>query len=240
MALRWSIYFPPPQDMGMFASPNPGTPYRPPSPYASEIINFATEAEAVAYFVANYVDILGVYSALQTPLSISYPNKLIYGYPDTQEYVQESFYFPSYGGFYTQYDYTVVWQQYSFRMRTTRFPASEGFPLNVYISQQPEVGAPPTPPDVTIQLKRDGGVEGTYSVQPGSEAVLIKYATPVKQIRAKFQTTRVAVIEDTVDGGFMIYEEVASVPSGPVYVYNGERKLTEVVDAAYIAQYRAI
>lgn len=100
------------------------------------------------------------------------------------------------------------------------------------------VGKPSTG-DTTLQLARKGDIMGTYYAQPGHESTLAKYANPVKVIRAKFATTRTAVIEDTVDGGFMIYEEVASVPSGNVYVYNSNRRLINIVDAAFIAQYRA-
>lgn len=95
----------------------------------------------------------------------------------------------------------------------------------------------PTIGDVTLQIGRNG--LGTYYAQPGHEDVLPKYSHPVKKIRAKFDTTRVAIIEDTLQGGFMIYEEVAGNPSGNMYIYSGERKLLDIVDVAFIAQYRA-
>ncbi len=98
--------------------------------------------------------------------------------------------------------------------------------------------APPVDPDpVTIQLKRDNTIS-KYSVDPRDMDVLPKYAAPVQFIRAKFATTRTAVITETIQGGFMIYEEVGSLPVAPIYVYSSKRKLVAVISADDINQYK--
>lgn len=98
----------------------------------------------------------------------------------------------------------------------------------------PPVG---TPDPVTIQLKRDVTIS-KFSVKPSDASVLPKYAAPVQFIRAKFATTRVAVITPTIVGGFMVYEEVSGVPISPVYIYTAKRKILHIVDASLIDQYR--
>lgn len=95
----------------------------------------------------------------------------------------------------------------------------------------------PTVGDVDLQIGRNG--LGTYYAQPGHESVLPKYYNPVKRIRAQFDTTRIAIIEDSLEGGFIVYEEVGGNPSGNVFVYDGQRKLKTIVDAAFISQYKA-
>lgn len=133
---------------------------------------------------------------------------------------------PAWGG-----DYPIAPQAYNWAPYD---PSSVGYAITVLNVVKPTAGE-----DLTLQLARTGNISGTYYVQPGHENDLPKYKGPVKYIRAKFDTTRIAIIEDTLDGGFMIYEEVAGSPSGSAYIYSGERKLIDVVDAINVPQYRA-
>ncbi len=164
------------------------------------------------------------------PERISYP--AIYGGP-------VNFYLPDLQPSYAEYPYTV--QAYS-----CSFTAYRGLdaPLNyttLIIASALDTAIPPpvgTPDPVTIQLKRDKAIS-LYSVKPSDASVLPKYGAPVKFIRAKFNTTRVAVITETISGGFMIYEEASlGVATGPVYIYSSKRKLLHIVDVGVIDQYR--
>ena len=151
-------------------------------------------------------------------------------------------YLPDFSPSFTEYPYTV--EAYA-----VSFTAFRGLDPSLYyttliiasVLDNSEVIPPPvgTPDPVTIQLKRDNTI-GKYSVKPSDASVLAKYQSPVSYILAKFDGERIAVIEETLDGGFMIYEEVADVAVTPVYVYNGQRRLVEVIDAAYIGLYRAV
>ncbi len=151
-------------------------------------------------------------------------------------YQSRSVYLPSFSPSYAEYPYTV--QAYSCSFTAFRELDS---PLNyttLIIASALDGDFPPPPIDpdpVTIQLKRDAGL---YSVKPSDASVLTKYGSPVQFIRAKFQSTRVAVITETIAGGFMIYEEVDDIPSGPVYIYSSKRKLLNIVSVAVIDQYR--
>ncbi len=93
------------------------------------------------------------------------------------------------------------------------------------------------PPPVTLEIKQNQ--DNTYIAQ--DPTILTKYAQSVNKIRAKFGAglTRIGVVEPTSTGGFLLYEEVASAPSGNVYVYDNNRHLVIVVDAALISQYQA-
>ncbi len=156
-------------------------------------------------------------------------------------------YLPDVSPSYTEYPYTVEGYSYSF----TAFRGLDS-PLNyttlVIASGLSEDDAiPPNPPDpedpehvddVTIQLKRDNE-QGLYIIKASDASVLPKYSSGVRQIRANFASTRIAIIEETMAGGFMIYEEVGLVGISPVYVYNGNRRLIEITTASLIPQYRA-
>lgn len=92
---------------------------------------------------------------------------------------------------------------------------------------------PPAP--ITLQIEQNQ--DGSYT--PQTIGVLTKYdGTPVRQIRAKFDTTRVGVIEPAINGGFLLYEEVTGSPSGTIYVYDNTRAFVISVPAAQIGQYR--
>lgn len=197
--------------------------------------NFATVGLALADFVDNCTYYLNGFFPGDTVVRISYPVYPPGSFPPEPTVL----YLASLGGFYAQFDYSISVYFYNYTVYTVNHPEGIDF-QEVAIQGSPPAAPPPPPPaDVTIQLKRDADTEGTYSVKPSDASVLPKYANPVKKIRAKFATTRVAIIEDSVGGGFIVYEEVANVPSGVMYVYNGQRRLTEIVDVAYINQYKA-
>ncbi len=228
MALKWSIVVPVPYSNGPYTSPGQNSINTPVAVYASPVVNFDTQALALDYFVANIATLLNYY-AFNIPTRVTYPNP--FGAAQVQV-------LSSYGGYYAQYSHSITLQLYTCTLFTTNFP--DGFPMLVYLYQAPEESAPPSPPaDITIQLKRDNTI-GRYSVKPSDAAALPKYYDPVTKIRAKFDTTRVAIIEETLGGGFMIYEEVALAAISPVYIYNGNRRLIEITTAALIGQYRAV
>ncbi len=93
------------------------------------------------------------------------------------------------------------------------------------------------PPPITLELKQN--TDSTYT--PQDPTVLAKYAPipGVTKIRANFGGTRIGVVEAAINGGFLLYEEVASAPSGTVYVYDNTRAFVISVPAAQLAQYRA-
>ena len=194
---------------------------------------YATLADAIAAFAALSPTYLGTYLPY-IPERISYPG--VFGGP-------REIYLPDYSPSFTEYPFTV--QAYSLSFTAFRGLDSPLYYTTLIIASglsRGDVIPPPAPgpvPDVTIQLKRDNTI-GKYSVKPSDATVLVKYQAPVTTIRAKFDTTRIAIIEETLDGGFMIYEEVGAVAITPVYIYNGNRRLVEVIDAAYIPLYRAV
>lgn len=236
MAIKYSIYAP--------SNPNFDSPYTPGfitdgtlplAIYSSPDLVFGgydTAAEALQGFVDNCTTILN--GSLHPVVRVSYPylatGVAVNPYDD---------YLPDYGGYYSQFDWSINVGVYYYTVYTTDNPSGYDFQL-LGIYAAPEESAPEPPPaEVTIQLKRDGGIAGTYSVKPSDSSHLPKYYAPVKFIRASFDTTRIAIIEDTLDGGFMIYEEIAGSPSGSAFIYSGERRLVEVIDATNVAQYRA-
>ncbi len=196
-----------------------------------EGLSFATKELAAAHFAGLTGTELGAYYLPYTPVRVSYP--ALFGGP-------RSVYLPDVSPSYTEYPYTVEGYSYS-------FTADRGLDGSLYYTtlviasglDSGDVIPPPigTPDPVTIQLKRDNSIS-LYSVNPTDASILPKYAAPVKFIRAKFATTRTAVITETIGGGFMIYEEVSTVAVSPVYIYSGQRKLLEVVAASLIPQYR--
>lgn len=200
--------------------------------YPSLANHFATKEEAVAYWAGLAPEDYYPYYLGYIPERVSYPT--LYAGPT-------SVYLPDVNVAYSEYPYTVQGYAYS-------FTAFRGINPDLYyttlviaqgLSNDDIIPPPPDPGNVdpiTIQLKRDG--TGTYSVKPSDASVLTKYAVPFKVIRAQFNTTRVAVIEETLGGGFMIYEEVASVAVSPVYVYTSKRRLQEIITANLIPQYR--
>ena len=240
MALKWSILVP----VGYSRYPtSPGQYdiFRPPATASSDappagLGGFSSQSTALDYFVANTGSLLDV-SVWGTVDRVSYPNTLRYGSGSTEVWPPEVNYLPDYGGFYTQFDYSITLQLYTCTVFSDLFPG--GALMSLYLYQLPEASSPAVPPaSVTIQLKRDNTV-AKYSVKPSDAAVLRKYDNPVQFIRAKFATTRVAVITETITGGFMIYEEASlGVATGPVYIYSSKRKLLHIVDVSVINQYR--
>ncbi len=230
MALKWSIVIPTPFSNGPSVSPGQYSINSPVAVYSSANSPYGgydTQTLALDAFMSNFATLLNFY-AWNTPIRVTYPN--VAGSPVTQV-------LSSYGGYYTQYSHSVILQRYTCTLYTTNFPA--GFTISIYLYQAPEESAPPVPPaTVTIQLKRDNTIS-KYSVKPSDAAVLRKYDDPVKFIRAKFLTTRTAVITETLTGGFMIYEESSpGVATGPIYIYSSKRKLVTIALAADINQYR--
>jgi len=201
---------------------------------------FDTKEEAVAGFAsASMESIGGILHYI--PERISYP--ALFGGP-------ASAYLPDVSPSYSEYPFTVQAYSYSFTayrgidppLYYTTLVIASGLSDDDVIPPPPPIDpedpeSPPTLVPITIQLKRDG--TGTYSVKPSDGSVLTKYGIPFRIIRAKFNTTRVAVIEETIAGGFMIYEEVASAAVSPVYVYTSKRRLQEIITANLIPQYRA-
>lgn len=106
-----------------------------------------------------------------------------------------------------------------------------------YVPQSTYVDPPiPAPIDVDLQLGRT--TIGLWTPKTGQEAILEKYRNGVTQIRAQYNNdTQIAIIRENNVGGIMIYEEVAGVPYGNVYVYRPDRSLLDVVTAAEIGQY---
>jgi hypothetical protein len=194
---------------------------------------FTNPQDIVDYFASQSVAYQSTYLPQVGTISrVSYPS--IYAGP-------VSYYLPDVRPSYTEYPYTV--QAYTCRCTVTLTDPSAA-PIDcLFIIQSglpsTEVIPPPLePPDpVTIQLKRDVTIS-RFSIKPSDASILAKYAAPVQFIRAKFDTTRVAVITPTIVGGFMVYEEVAGVPISPVYIYTAKRKILHVVDASLIDQYR--
>lgn len=201
-----------------------------PSPYASVYSPHASVSAALDWFVANFLTIIG--GQYPSAFRVSYPNPVAgFPYPETT-------YLPDLGGYYTQYDYSVELYYFYYNVYTAEYP--EGLTAYIFVSYAPEESDAPTPvvDPITIQLKRDNTI-AKYSVNPPDAAVLRKYDNPVKFIRANFDTTRVAVITETITGGFMIYEEASlGVATGPVYIYSSKRKLLHIVEASVIDQYR--
>ncbi len=209
------------------------------SPYSqfSGFPSFDTAAEAANYITENFANMISI--GYGDPIRVSAANVIpgnIVG-PNGTTYPSLTIYLPDYGGFWSQFPYSETYITYACTLFTNVIP--EGAEVYFVVYQAPEESSPPPPPsDVTIQLKRDNSI-GKYSVKPEDAAVLAKYYNPVKVIRANFDTTRVAVIEETISGGFMIYEEVASAAVSPVYVYTSKRRLQEIITANLIPQYRA-
>ncbi len=154
-----------------------------------------------------------------------------------------SVYLPSVRPDFAEYPYNVQIWNYAFTafrgldapLHYTTLVIASGLANSEAIPPPPD---PENPDPITIQLKRDNTIS-LYSVKPADASVLPKYGGPVKFIRAKFATTRVAVITETITGGFMIYEEASlGVATGPVYIYSGKRKLLDIVDVSVIDQYR--
>ncbi len=204
--------------------------------FAQGISPYNTNAEAAAAAAAMTVEEWG--NMLDyIPQRVSYPE--LFGGP-------RDVYLPDVSPDFAQYPYTVQGYTYAF----TAFRGLDS-PLSyttLVIASGLSAGdaIPPNPPDpedpehiadVTIQLKRDN-TQGIYTINPSDASVLTKYGSGVRKIRAKFATTRVAIMEETMAGGFMIYEEVALAAISPVYVYNGNRRLVEITTAALIPQYR--
>lgn len=102
-------------------------------------------------------------------------------------------------------------------------------------SASPVISPIPTPVDATLDIALNNS--GTYYPKPGEESILEKYRPGVLSIRAKFQTTRIAVIRGNNLGGFIIYEEIAGNPSGNCYVYNNDRTLHDIVQPSDLNQY---
>ncbi len=227
MAIKWSIVIPTPFSRGPSTSPGQYSPNDPIAVWAKVSPNFTTQALALDYFVANFATLCD-FSAWNTPIRVAYPNT--YGGQVTQV-------LSSYGGYYTQYPHSVIYQIYSCTLFTTNFP--EGFLIYIYLYQAPEEGpVVPDPDPVTIQIKKDKTIS-KYSVKPEDAAILRKYDLPVTFIRAKFETTRVAVITETQSGGFMIYEEASlGVPMEPIYIYTSKLKLLRLIPVSEIDQYR--
>ncbi len=192
---------------------------------------YTTIGEAEAAFAALSGAALSAYLGY-VPERISYP--IVYGGP-------RAVYLPDVNPVYTEYPYTVQGYSYSFTaFRGLDSPLDYTTLIIASGLSSGDVIPPPAPgpvPDVTIQLKRDNTL-GLYSINPEDASVLPKYGTPFNKIRAKFNSTHIAVIEETMAGGFMIYEEVALAAVSPVYIYSGQRRLIEIIDAAYIGQYR--
>ena len=194
----------------------------------------ASTNDALSWFVTNFATIFSGYGVYPSATRVSYP-VLRTGLASNPFDI----YLPDLGGFYSQFNYTVTTYAYYFTVYTLENPEGIDF-RNLLIYYAPETSSPPPPPaEVTIQLKRDNTLS-KYSVKPSDASVLAKYYNPVKQIRAKFATTRIAIIEETMHGGFLIYEEVGGVAISPVYIYNGQRRLIEIIDAAIIGQYRSV
>lgn len=100
----------------------------------------------------------------------------------------------------------------------------------------PPVGGPGSTPPITLQLAQNQ--DGSYT--PQRNGVLTKYdGVPVRQIRAHFGGTRIGVVRPAINGGFLLYEEIANAPSGTIYVYDNTRAFLISIPASQIAQYLA-
>jgi len=104
--------------------------------------------------------------------------------------------------------------------------------------------APQLPPDPPVSVATPVTLDlskldpNNYFPKPGQESILPKYVNGVNLIRGTFQSgTRTAVIRGNNLGGFIIYEEVAGVPSGNCYVYDFNRTLKDVVLPSGLDQY---
>ncbi len=94
-------------------------------------------------------------------------------------------------------------------------------------------------PDITLQIARSSA--NIYTCQTTDNAILPKYSSAYGGqflIRGNYASgTKVGVIRSAINNGFMIYQEVASNPSGIAYVYSKDRRLVTTIDASGIAQY---
>ncbi len=193
---------------------------------------FNTLAEAIADVAARDTE---VFAGVSDFLRISYP---------TVNAGPSSIYLPDVYSNYAQYPYTVEAAACSFTLyRSTALDPPLNYSVMLFASVivnadvvVPPPPVPEDPPDVTIQLKLEAN---KFVIKPSDSAVLSKYANPVQTIRAKFGGTRTAVITQALGGGFLIYEEVATVPTGPLYVYSYDRRLVVLTTVADLAQYLA-
>ncbi len=224
-------------------------------------INFSTVQAAVNDFIAEPLVIWAQFNSYVVQGSSYDPSEitsctqirpvLVGGVPETL-----TIYLPDvYGAWATaNANYSITINYYYYLLASTRFPLT---PTNQYIYDNlgnltnpggvdfmllkiisgPVGITPPSPTTVTLQIKQNQN--NTYTAQ--DTTVLTKYTQPVNKIRAKFGAglTRIGVVEPTSMGGFLLYEEIASAPSGNVYVYDSNRHLVIVVDASQIAQYQA-
>ncbi len=93
-------------------------------------------------------------------------------------------------------------------------------------------------PDINLQIARN--VANIYTCSSTDNAVLPKYNSSFGGqflIKGNYSGSLVGVVRSAINDGFMVYREIASNPSGDVYIYNKDRRLLAVVDAANIAQY---
>lgn len=92
------------------------------------------------------------------------------------------------------------------------------------------------PPGHVFQLALDRE-QGRWFYPSYRNTAPLKYKNGVSIVTVGFDTTRTAQVHPAKDGGFMIYELVAGVPSGSIRVYRADRTLATIVPAAQRAGY---
>lgn len=97
----------------------------------------------------------------------------------------------------------------------------------------------PVPYEITeVTLQMAFNHVTTFYPATAQVGVLNKYRNGTPLIRGTFaEGTRTAVVRPSLLGGFMIYEEVADVPTGILLVYNQNRRLQVVTSVENLSQY---